>query len=81
VTFENVFHITMSVYVCLIWTSIYVRHIAKSVYVCHIVTIQCLVDRNVTNFDTLQCLEVFVTLRRQDMCITLQCEEMFIILQ
>jgi hypothetical protein len=56
------------------------RHYYVHVYVHHIATLVCLVDCNVTIFDTLQGLEMFVTLRRRYMCVTLQCEEMFVTL-
>jgi hypothetical protein len=57
-----------------------VCHIATSIYVRHNATLWCLVDFNFTMLHTLRCLEVFVTLWRQDLCITLQLEEMFSIL-
>jgi len=50
-------------------------------YIHHIAMLLCLVDFNITMFDTFRCLEVFVTLRHRDMCVTLQCEEIFIGLQ
>jgi hypothetical protein len=49
-------------YVHHIAMSVYVHHIEMSVYVRHIVTLLCLVDCNVTIFDTLWRLEMFVAL-------------------
>jgi hypothetical protein len=49
-------------------------------YVCHITMLLCLVDWNVTMFDTLRRLEMFGTLQAWDMCVIMQCETMFITL-
>jgi hypothetical protein len=57
-----------------------VFHIATSIFVRHIATLRCLVHCKFTIFDTLLCLKVFATLRCQDMCVTLQREEIFSIL-
>ena len=67
----------------------YVRHltifgnayqIGASVYVRHIVMLLCMVDGNITKFDTLRCLEIFDTLQAWDMCLIMQCETMFVTL-
>jgi hypothetical protein len=56
-------HITMFGNVC---------HIGASIYVGHIVMLLCMVDGNITMFDTLRCPYMFVTLRRPYMFITLR---------
>jgi hypothetical protein len=47
-------------------------HIGASVYVRHIVMLLCMVDGNITKFDTLRCLEMFVTLQRPYLFVTLR---------
>ena len=77
----------------------YVRHltifgnayqIGASVYVRHIVMLLCMVDGNITKFDTLGCLEMFftlwclyffVTLRRLEVFVMLWRQDMYITLQ
>jgi hypothetical protein len=47
-------------------------HIRVSVDVLHIVMLLCMVDGNITKFDTLRCLEMFVTLQRPYLFVTLR---------
>jgi hypothetical protein len=60
--FGNVCHIGAFVYVRHIMMFGNVCHIGAFVYVRHIVMLLCMVDGNFTMFDTLRCLEMFVTL-------------------
>jgi hypothetical protein len=50
-TFGNIYHISTSVYFC---------HITTTIYVFHILMLLCLVDRNVTMFNRLRRLEMFL---------------------
>ena len=68
-------------YVHHIATSRNVRVIAKLVYVCHIGIVGC-VHHIVTMvvFISLQLLEMPITMQHQDMCTTLQREDIFVAL-
>jgi hypothetical protein len=50
--FGNIYHISTSVYFC---------HITTTIYVFHILMLLCLVDRNITMFDRLRRLEMFLS--------------------
>jgi hypothetical protein len=50
-TFGNIYHISTSVYFC---------HITTTIYVFHILMLICLVNRNVTMFNRLRRLEMFL---------------------